>query len=114
GGTGFSFSRLRPKDDIIASSGGKTTGPVQFMQMYNDITSSVRQGGVRRGANMGILHYTHPDILLFTVYKVEEFSLTNFNISVTVDEKFFEQVKLDAQHLAADYEDEFDFDGLVD
>lgn len=114
GGTGFSFSRLRPKDDIIQSSRGKTTGPVQFMQMYNDMTSSIRQGGVRRGANMGILHYNHPDILLFAVYKVEEFSLTNFNISVTVDEKFFEAVKSDAKHLPDNYEDEFDFESLVD
>lgn len=114
GGTGFSFSRLRPKDDIIGSSRGKTTGPIQFMQMYNDMTSSIRQGGVRRGANMGILHYTHPDVLLFAIYKVEEFSLTNFNISVTVDEAFFEQVKADAKHLDADYENEFDFDGFIE
>lgn len=114
GGTGFSFSRLRPKDDIIGTSRGKTTGPVQFMQMYNDMTSSIRQGGVRRGANMGILHYTHPDVLLFAIYKVEEFSLTNFNISVTVDEAFFEQVKKDAKHLPDNYEKEFDFDSFVD
>jgi ribonucleoside-diphosphate reductase alpha chain len=114
GGTGFSFSRLRPKGDIIASSGGTTTGPVAFMQAYNDITSQIRQGGVRRGANMGILHYTHPDILLFSVYKVDEFSLTNFNISVTVDEKFFEAVKRDAVHLAEDYEDEFPFDEVIE
>ena len=113
GGTGFSFSRLRPKDDIIASSGGKTTGPVAFMQTYNDITSSIRQGGVRRGANMGILHYTHPDILMFAVYKVDEFSLTNFNISVTVDEDFFEAVKRDAASLPADYEAGFDFEAVI-
>ncbi|HSX02192.1 MAG TPA: adenosylcobalamin-dependent ribonucleoside-diphosphate reductase [Candidatus Saccharimonadia bacterium] len=113
GGTGFSFSRLRPKGDVIASSGGTTTGPVAFMQTYNDITSSVRQGGVRRGANMGILHYNHPDILLFAVYKVDEFSLTNFNISVTVEEPFFKAVEHDAKYLPKDYEDEFDFDGLV-
>ncbi len=113
GGTGFSFSRLRPKGDIIASSGGTTTGPIAFMQAYNDITSQIRQGGVRRGANMGILHYTHPDILLFAVYKVDEFSLTNFNISVTVDEMFFEAVKRDARDLPADYEAEFPFDELI-
>jgi ribonucleoside-diphosphate reductase alpha chain len=114
GGTGFSFSRLRPKGDVITSSGGTTTGPVAFMQTYNDITSSIRQGGVRRGANMGILHYTHPDILLFAVYKVDEFSLTNFNISVTVDEKFYEAVRRDAVHLAEDYEQDFNFDGLME
>jgi ribonucleoside-diphosphate reductase alpha chain len=114
GGTGFSFSRLRPKGDVIASSGGTTTGPVAFMQTYNDITSSIRQGGVRRGANMGILHYNHPDILLFMIYKVDEFSLTNFNISVTVDEPFYEAVKRDAERLPADYEDALDFSTLMD
>ena len=113
GGTGFSFSRLRPKGDVIASSGGTTTGPIAFMQAYNDITSQIRQGGVRRGANMGILHYNHPDILLFAVYKVDEFSLTNFNISVTVDEAFFEAVKRDATLLPANYEDDFAFDELI-
>ncbi len=113
GGTGFSFSRLRPKNDILSTSGGTTTGPVSFMQMYNDITSSVRQGGVRRGANMGILHYNHPDILLFMIYKLDEFSLTNFNISVTTAKEFFEQIEIDKQLLDADYEKAFDFDALV-
>jgi ribonucleoside-diphosphate reductase alpha chain len=114
GGTGFSFTRLRPKGDVIASSGGTTTGPIAFMQAYNDITSQIRQGGVRRGANMGILHYTHPDILLFAIYKVDEFSLTNFNISMTVDEKFFEAVKRDAAELPKGYEDEFPFEEVID
>lgn len=104
GGTGFSFSRLRPKDDIIGTSKGKTTGPVAFLQAYNDVTSQIRQGGVRRGANMGILHYTHPDILRFAVHKVDEFSLTNFNISTTVDEAFMEKVKEDEKY-APDVED---------
>ena len=99
GGTGFSFSRLRPKDDVIGTSKGKTTGPVAFLQAYNDVTSQIRQGGVRRGANMGILHYTHPDVLRFAVHKVDEFSLTNFNISVTVDEKFMKKVKEDAKYV---------------
>lgn len=98
GGTGFSFSRLRPKDDVIGTSKGKTTGPVAFLQAYNDVTSQIRQGGVRRGANMGILHYTHPDILRFSVHKVDEFSLTNFNISVTVDEKFMQKIKEDERY----------------
>ncbi|PKL30926.1 ribonucleoside-diphosphate reductase, adenosylcobalamin-dependent [Candidatus Saccharibacteria bacterium HGW-Saccharibacteria-1] len=114
GGTGFSFSRLRPKNDTLSTSGGTTTGPISFMQMYNDITSSVRQGGVRRGANMGILHYNHPDILLFAIYKLDEFSLTNFNISVTTAKEFFEQIEIDKQLLDEDYEKEFDFDALVD
>ncbi len=113
GGTGFSFSRLRPKNDILSTSGGTTTGPVSFMQMYNDITSSVRQGGVRRGANMGILHYNHPDILLFVIYKLDEFSLTNFNTSVTTSKEFFDKIKTDKAVLADDYEKDFDFDGLV-
>jgi len=97
GGTGFSFSKLRPKDDIIGTSKGKSTGPVAFLQAYNDVTSQIRQGGVRRGANMGILHYTHPDILRFAVHKIDEFSLTNFNISITVTEDFMEKVKADAK-----------------
>src|SRR3989344_4163096 len=97
GGTGFSFSKLRPKDDIIGTSKGKSTGPVAFLQAYNDVTSQIRQGGVRRGANMGILHYTHLDVLCFAVHKVDEFSLTNFNISITVTEEFMEKVKTDAK-----------------
>lgn len=113
GGTGFSFTRLRPQNDVLSSSGGKTTGPVSFMQMYNDITSSVRQGGVRRGANMGILNFNHPDILLFMIYKLDEFSLTNFNISVAATKEFFDQILIDQQLLAPDYEKEFDFDELI-
>jgi len=97
GGTGFSFSHLRPKDDVIGTSKGKSTGPVAFLQAYNDVTSQIRQGGVRRGANMGILHYTHPDILRFAVHKIDEFSLTNFNISVSVTEEFMEKVKEDTK-----------------
>ncbi len=102
GGTGFSFSRLRPKDDVIGTSKGKTTGPVAFLQAYNDVTSQIRQGGVRRGANMGILHFNHPDVLRFAVHKVDEFSLTNFNISVTVTEDFMEQVKEDEKFVEAE------------
>lgn len=97
GGTGFSFSKLRPYGDIINSSGGVTVGPCSFLQAYNDVTSQVKQGGVRRGANMGIMHITHPDVLRFAVMKVDEFNLTNFNISVTVTEDFMEQVKRDAK-----------------
>ncbi|MBI4037084.1 adenosylcobalamin-dependent ribonucleoside-diphosphate reductase [Candidatus Daviesbacteria bacterium] len=99
GGTGFSFSRLRPYGDTIASSGGTTVGPTSFLQAYNDVTSQIKQGGVRRGANMGILHITHPDILRFAVMKVDEFSLTNFNISVTVTEEWMEQVKKDSKYV---------------
>ncbi|OGD96283.1 ribonucleoside-diphosphate reductase, adenosylcobalamin-dependent, partial [Candidatus Curtissbacteria bacterium RIFCSPHIGHO2_12_FULL_38_9b] len=110
GGTGFSFSKLRPKDDIIGTSKGKSTGPVAFLQAYNDVTSQIRQGGVRRGANMGILHYSHPDILRFAVHKVDEFSLTNFNISITVTEDFMERVKEDSKFL----ENEKDFDDTIE
>lgn len=99
GGTGFSFSRLRPYGDIINSSGGTTVGPTSFLQAYNDVTSQIKQGGVRRGANMGILHITHPDILRFAVMKVDEFSLTNFNISVSVTEEWMEQVKKDSKYV---------------
>ena len=83
------------------------------MQMYNDITASVRQGGVRRGANMGILHYNHPDILLFVIYKLDEFLLTNFNISVTTSQEFFDQIEIDKTLLESDYEKGFDFDKLI-
>lgn len=110
GGTGFSFSRLRPKDDVIGTSKGKTTGPVAFLQAYNDVTSQIRQGGVRRGANMGILHYNHPDVLRFAVHKVDEFSLTNFNISVTVDEAFMEKVKEDEKYA----QEEVNVDGIIE
>ncbi|HEY5601436.1 MAG TPA: adenosylcobalamin-dependent ribonucleoside-diphosphate reductase [Patescibacteria group bacterium] len=110
GGTGFSFSRLRPKDDIIGTSKGKSTGPIAFMQAYNDVTSQIRQGGVRRGANMGILHYTHPDVLRFAVHKVDEFSLTNFNISVTVDQEFMQQIKEDEKYV----EGELNTDDIIE
>ncbi len=99
GGTGFSFSRLRPYGDIINSSGGTTVGPCSFLQAYNDVTSQVKQGGVRRGANMGIMHITHPDILRFAVMKVDEFNLTNFNISVTVTEDWMEKIERDSKFI---------------
>jgi ribonucleoside-diphosphate reductase alpha chain len=114
GGTGFSFSRLRPKNDILSTSGGSTTGPISFMQMYNDMTSAIRQGGIRRGANMGILNFNHPDILLFLIYKLDEFSLTNFNISVGATKELFDQIKIDASILDKDYEKDFNFDEIID
>ena len=113
GGTGFSFSKLRPKDDIIGTSKGKSTGPVAFLQAYNDVTSQIRQGGVRRGANMGILDYTHPDILRFAVHKVDEFSLTNFNISVTVTENFMERVGKDARYIESDEQFDRELEGII-
>ena len=95
GGTGFSFSRLRPYGDYIKTSGGTTVGPVSFMQAYNDVTAQIKQGGVRRGANMGMLSIDHPDVLRFAVVKLDEWSLTNFNISLAVTNKFMERVDLD-------------------
>lgn len=102
GGTGFSFTRLRPYGDYIASSGGTTVGPVSFMQAYNDVTSQIKQGGVRRGANMGMLSIDHPDVLRFAVVKVDEFSLTNFNISLAVTNAFMDRIESDKRFVNDD------------
>ena len=102
GGTGFSFSQLRPSGDFIASSGGTTVGPVSFMQAYNDVTSQIKQGGVRRGANMGMLSIEHPDVLRFAVVKLDEYSLTNFNISLGVTNKFMDQLESDKKFVDDD------------
>lgn len=95
GGTGFSFSKLRPSGDYIQSSGGTTVGPVSFLQAYNDVTSQIKQGGVRRGANMGMLSIDHPDVLRFAVAKLDEFSLTNFNLSLAVTNAFMDRIEID-------------------
>lgn len=95
GGTGFSFSSLRPHGDYIETSGGTTVGPVSFMQAYNDVTAQIKQGGVRRGANMGMLSIKHPDVLRFAVTKLDEWSLTNFNISLAVTNDFMERLEID-------------------
>ncbi len=102
GGTGFSFSRLRPSGDYIKSSGGTTAGPVSFMQAYNDVTAQIKQGGVRRGANMGMLSIDHPDVLKFAVAKLDEWSLTNFNISLAVTDVFMEKIELDKKFVTDD------------
>jgi ribonucleoside-diphosphate reductase alpha chain len=102
GGTGFSFSRLRPSGDYIKSSGGTTVGPVSFMQAYNDVTAQIKQGGVRRGANMGMLSIDHPDVLRFAVAKLDEWSLTNFNISLAVTNAFMEKIESDKKYVSDD------------
>src|SRR5215211_8473317 len=92
GGTGMTYEFLRPAGAMVSSTRGVASGPVSFMNIVNQVTDVVKQGGVRRGANMGMMRVTHPDILRFIHAKNDQHSLTNFNISVNVTDKFLEAV----------------------